>query len=103
VLASIGGLAITGLIGSADPNVAANLTLLAISAVALGGVSLAGGSGGLVAALLGALDIFLLQAALTYFNVSTFLLQIAYGTALTVAVILNSSRLRRLVFGGARA
>ena len=95
LLAGIGGLALTGLIGSADPNVAANLTLLAISAVALGGVSLAGGSGGLAAALLGAVGIFLLQTALTYFNVSTFLLQVAYGCALTLAVALNSARLRR--------
>lgn len=94
-MAAVGGLALTGLIGSADPNVAANLTLLAISAVALGGVSLAGGSGGLAAATLGAIDIFLLQTALTYFNVSTFLLQIAYGGALTLAVALNSRRLRR--------
>lgn len=95
LMAAVGGLALTGLIGSADPNVAANLTLLAISAVALGGVSLAGGSGGLAAATLGAIDIFLLQTALTYFNVSTFLLQIAYGGALTLAVALNSRRLRR--------
>ena len=47
LFAAVGGLSLTGLIGSADPNVAANYTLLAISAVALGGVSLAGGSGGL--------------------------------------------------------
>ncbi|MFO1050292.1 MAG: ABC transporter permease [Geminicoccaceae bacterium] len=93
--AAVGGLSLTGLIGSADPNVAANLTLLAISAVALGGVSLAGGSGGLAAAMLGAVAIFLLQAALTFFNVSTFLLQIAYGLVLTLAVVLNSTRLRR--------
>lgn len=95
LIAAVGGLALTGLIGSADPNVAANFTLLAISAVALGGVSLAGGSGGLAAAALGAAAIFLLQTALTYFNVSTFLLQIAYGGALTLAVALNSRRLRR--------
>lgn len=95
LFAAVGGLSLTGLIGSADPNVAANLTLLAISAVALGGVSLAGGSGGLAAAMLGAVAIFLLQAALTFFNVSTFLLQIAYGLVLTLAVVLNSTRLRR--------
>ena len=95
LFAAIGGLSLTALIGSADPNVASNLTLLAISAVALGGVSLAGGSGGLAAAILGAVAIFLLQAALTFFNVSTFLLQIAYGLVLTLAVILNSTRLRR--------
>lgn len=95
LFAAVGGLSLTGLIGSADPNVAANLTLLAISAVALGGVSLAGGSGGLAAAMLGAIAIFLLQAALTFFNVSTFLLQIAYGLVLTLAVVLNSTRLQR--------
>ena len=55
----------------------------------------AGGNGGLAAAVLGAAAIFLLQAALTFFNVSTFLLQIAYGLVLTLAVVLNSSRLQR--------
>lgn len=95
LFAALGGLSLTGLIGSADANVAANFTLLAISAVALGGVSLAGGSGGLSAAMLGAAAIFLLQTALTFFNVSTFLLQIAYGLVLTLAVVFNSARLRR--------
>jgi ribose transport system permease protein len=95
LFASVGGLCLTGLIGSADPNIANTYTLLAISAVALGGVSLAGGRGGLVAALLGAADIFLLQTALTFFNVSTFVLQIVYGVVLTVAVALNADRLRR--------
>lgn len=103
LMGSIGGLSLTGLIGSADPNVASNMTLLAISAVALGGVSLAGGKGGLLAAALGAIDIFLLQSVLTHFNVSTFLLQMAYGAALTIAVALNSSRLGALLFRGRRA
>jgi ribose transport system permease protein len=102
VFGAVGGLSLTALIGSADPNVAASMTLLAISAVALGGVSLAGGVGGLAAAALGALCIFLLQTALTYFNVSTFLLQMAYGIALTIAVALNSARLRGLVFSRRR-
>ena len=79
----------TALIGSADPNVGASFTLLAISAVALGGVSLGGGRGGILAAVIGASDIFLLQSALTYFNVSTFVLQIAYGIILVVSVSLN--------------
>ena len=100
---AVGGLSLTALIGSADPNVATSMTLLAISAVALGGVSLAGGIGGLVAAALGAIDIFLLQTALTYFNVSTFLLQMAYGAALTIAVSLNSTRLRQLIADWRRA
>jgi ribose transport system permease protein len=89
VFAGIAGLMLTALIGSADPNVGASFTLLAISAVALGGVSLSGGRGGMMAAVIGASDIFLLQSALTYFNVSTFVLQIAYGLILVASISLN--------------
>ncbi|HLX98031.1 MAG TPA: ABC transporter permease [Roseiarcus sp.] len=89
VFAGTAGLMLTALIGSADPNVGASFTLLAISAVALGGVSLGGGRGGLLAAVIGASDIFLLQSALTYFNVSTFVLQIAYGLILVASISLN--------------
>jgi len=84
--AGIAGMSLTALIGSADPNVGAAYTLLAISAAALGGVSLAGGRGGLIGATIGATDIFLLQSALTFFNVSTFVLQVAYGAILVFAV-----------------
>ncbi len=90
LFAGLGGLLLTALIGSADPTIGPTFTLIAISAVALGGVSLAGGRGGFLAALIGAVDIFLLQSALTYFNVSTFALQIAYGLILVGAVCLNA-------------
>jgi ribose transport system permease protein len=92
----VAALTLTALIGSADPTIGPNFTLLSISAVALGGVSLAGGRGGLLAATVGALDIFLLQSALTYFNVSTFVLQIAYGLILVASVCLNALPGRRL-------
>jgi len=90
VFDGLAGLALTALIGSADPTVGANYTLVTISAATLGGVSLAGGCGGLLAALLGAADIFLLQSALTFFNLSPFVLQIAYGVILVAAVSLNA-------------
>jgi ribose transport system permease protein len=86
----IAGLMLTALIGSADPNIGQNYTLIAIAAVALGGVSLAGGRGGLIGAAIGAIDIFLLQSVLTSFNVSTYVLQIAYGAILVVAVVLTA-------------
>jgi ribose transport system permease protein len=89
MFAGVAGLLLTALIGSADPNVGGSFTLLSISAVALGGVSLAGGRGGVLAAIVGASDIFLLQSALTYFNVSTFVLQIAYGLILVASISLN--------------
>ncbi|MER8863806.1 ABC transporter permease [Mesorhizobium sp. M0751] len=90
ILAACAGLMLTALIGSADPNIGPTYTLIAIAAVALGGVSLAGGRGGLAGAAIGAIDIFLLQSVLTAFNVSTYVLQIAYGAILVVAVIMTA-------------
>lgn len=89
-------LMLTTLIGSADPNVGPTYTLIAISTVALGGVSLTGRRGGLLGAAIGALDIFLLQNTLTFFNVSTFVLQIAYSSILIAAVVLTTLQTRLL-------
>lgn len=94
--AGVAALMMTALIGSADPSIGPTYTLIAISAVALGGVSLAGGRGGLLGAAIGATDIFLLQSALTYFNLSTFLLQIAYGAVLVLAIVLTALHERLL-------
>lgn len=106
VLAGLfGGLAslsLTALIGSGDPNIGPGYTMIAIAAVALGGVSLAGGVGGLAAAMLGAADIFLLQNLLSYFNVSSFILQLTYGAVLVLAVCLNSAKLKAF-FGQQRS
>jgi ribose transport system permease protein len=90
IFAGVASLMLTALIGSADPNIGQTYTLIAVAAVALGGVSLAGGRGGLIAAAIGAIDIFLLQSVLTSFNVSTYVLQIAYGAILVAAVILTA-------------
>lgn len=95
LIAGVAALALTALIGSGDPNIGPGYTLIAIAAAALGGVSLAGGVGGLAAAFIGAADIFLLQNMLTSFNVSTFVLQAAYGTVLVLAVCLNSEKLKQ--------
>lgn len=90
LLAGLAAISLTALLGSADAQVGPNYTLLAIAAAALGGVSLAGGKGGLAGAALGAVDIFLIQNLITYLNVSPFFLQITYGLVLVVAVSLNS-------------
>ena len=90
LFAGVAGLSLTALIGSADSTVGPNFTLVTISSVALGGVSLAGGQGGFVAAFLGAADIFLLQSAMTFFNLSPFMLQLAYGVILVLSISLNA-------------
>ncbi len=101
MLSGIAGLMLTSLIGSADPNIGPTFTLTAIAAVALGGVSLAGGRGSITGATTGALVIFLLQSVLTTFNVSTHLLQLANGAILVTAVVLTALQ-DRLQRGGAR-
>ncbi len=90
VITSIAAMSLTALIGSGDPKVGPGYTMTAIAAAALGGVGLGGGVGGVVGAALGAVDIFLLQSILTFFNVSTFALQVAYGVILVLALSLNA-------------
>jgi ribose transport system permease protein len=100
LFAAFAAISLTGLLGSADAQVGPNYTLLAIAAVALGGVSLAGGKGTMLGSAIGAIDIFLLQNLITHFNVSSFVLQIVYGSILVIAVSLNSDVLtRRLRLG----
>lgn len=98
LFAGLAALSLTALIGSGDPAIGPNYTLIAIAAAALGGVSLAGGIGGFAAAVIGAADIFLLQNVLVYFSVSTFALQLAYGIILVLAVSLNSEVLKQYLF-----
>jgi ribose transport system permease protein len=91
LFAGFGGLALTGLVNSADASNATEYTLVAMAAIVLGGTSLAGGRGGLVGPLLGAFTIYLLQNLLATFAVDPAYLQIAYGGILIVAVVLGGA------------
>jgi ribose transport system permease protein len=94
-VAAFAALAVTALIGSGDPNIGPSITVKAIAAVALGGVSLAGGRGGFIGAAAGALVIFNLELAMTATNLSTFVLQMIFGVVLVFAVIFNAIIARR--------
>jgi ribose transport system permease protein len=89
LFAGIGGFALTAVTMSADSSQAQTYTLVAIAAVALGGTSLTGGRGGLVGPALGAVAIFLMQDLLVTLQVSTDWLQVLYGGALVIAVVLG--------------
>jgi ribose transport system permease protein len=97
LLAAVAGIVLTAVLGSADPTVGPPYTLTSIAGMALGGVSLAGGRGGLLGAAAGGAVLFLVQNLLTLAQVSIFHLQIAYGVILIVALVLNSlgDRFRR--------
>jgi ribose transport system permease protein len=90
MFAAIGGLALTGLIRSADPTLGLQYTLIAIAAVSLGGTPLGGGRGGPVGAILGAACIYLIQNLLSGLGVSALWLQVVYGCALIGAVIVGA-------------
>jgi ribose transport system permease protein len=89
-IAAIGGIALAGLVQSADAQVFTNYILVALAAVALGGTNLAGGRGGLVGSLFGAASIFLLENLLTELHASAYFIQFAYGGVLFVAVLLGA-------------
>ncbi|HEY1777976.1 MAG TPA: ABC transporter permease [Solirubrobacteraceae bacterium] len=95
LVAAIGGIALTGLIQSADASVFNDYILVALAAVALGGTNLAGGRGGLFASMTGAVCIFLLENLLTSLHASAYAIQFAYGAVLLVAVLFGSRLFNR--------
>lgn len=90
LIAGAGGIALTGLVQSADAQVFSNYVLVALAAVALGGTNMLGGRGGLVLSVVGAASIFLLDNLLTNLHASAYFIQVAYGGVLFIAVLLGS-------------
>jgi ribose transport system permease protein len=82
----------TALIASGDPTQGTTLSLTAVTAVVLGGVSLAGGRGNVLGALLGAINLFLIGYVLATFNfgsVQSFVTQMCYGLILIASLLLT--------------
>ncbi len=98
-MAGVGGIMLTAVLDGADATVGPQYTLIAIAGAAVGGVSLAGGRGGLAGAAAGGASLFLIQNVLSFVQVSSFALQIAYGLILILAIVFNGGwdflRLRR--------
>jgi ribose transport system permease protein len=91
VLACLAGLMLTGLIQSGDGTVGSPYTISALTAVALGGVSLAGGRGGLLGGALGGGVLFLIQELLTDAHVSVYAVSVVDGIILILALALNGT------------
>ena len=82
----------TALINSGDPMQGTTLTLTSVTALVLGGVSLAGGRGGVTGALLGALNLFLIGYVLATFDfgaIQGFVTQMFYGLILVLSLLLT--------------
>ncbi|MHB1537764.1 MAG: ABC transporter permease [Solirubrobacteraceae bacterium] len=89
LFAGIGGIALSALVQSANAASSTEYTLEAIAAVTLGGISLAGGRGRLLGAVLGAFAIYLLQNVLSSLQIDPAYLQVVYGGMLIIAVAIS--------------
>jgi ribose transport system permease protein len=90
LLCALAGLLLASLLQSADAAVGPPFTISSITAIALGGVSLAGGRGGLLGAALGGASFFLIQHLLTAAGISAFQLGIANGAIMIAALALSA-------------
>ncbi|HEU4703688.1 MAG TPA: ABC transporter permease [Conexibacter sp.] len=84
----------TSQLGAASTNAGTGLELSVVTAVVLGGASLAGGRGTIVGTVFGLLVIAVLNNGLTLLNVNSFWQDVARGTLLILAVSFDQLRLR---------
>ena len=92
VYVGLAAICYTALISSGDPTQGTTMTLTAVTALVLGGVSLAGGRGGVTGALLGAVNLFLIGYVLATFNFGAqqaFVTQLFYGLILVCSLLLT--------------
>lgn len=94
-LAGLAGIFHVAYLESADPNAGIGLELSAIAAVVIGGTSLMGGRGSVVASFLGVLIIVVLQAGLAQVGASEPAKRIITGLVIIAAVVFDAARHRQ--------
>lgn len=98
-LAGLAGVFHVAYLQSVDPNAGIGLELSAIAAVVIGGTSLMGGRGSVVASFLGVLIIAVLQAGLAQVGATEPTKRVVTGLVIIVAVIADAVRHRRQAGG----
>lgn len=90
--AGLASICFTALISSGDPSQGTTYTLIAVTALVLGGASLAGGRGGVFGSALGALNLYMITYVLSTYNfgaVQSFVTNLAYGAILVISLLLT--------------
>jgi ribose transport system permease protein len=94
-VSALASLLLVARLDSAQPIAGMSYELDAIAAVVIGGSSLLGGSGSVVGTLIGALIMSVLRNGLNLLGVSSYLQQVAIGTVIVVAVVVDMALRRR--------
>lgn len=89
LFAALGGLSLTASTGIGIP-VAGTYTLLSVAAIVLGGVSLAGGRGGIFGPIVAVLILSLIRTDMTFLRVNTNLATVAQGAILVGVVMFGT-------------
>lgn len=92
LFAGLAAIAFTALISSGDPSQGTTYTLIAVTALVLGGASLAGGRAGVFGSALGAINLYLITFVLATFNfgmVQSFVTDLAYGGILVGSLLVT--------------
>lgn len=92
-LTGLGAILFTARLGSSDPNAGVGLELSAIAAVVIGGTSLMGGRGSVVASFFGVLIISTLETGLAQVGATEPVKRLVTGLVIIVAVAIDASRL----------
>jgi ribose transport system permease protein len=95
LLSAMTSLILVARLNSAQPIAGISYELDAIAAVVIGGASLLGGSGSVLGTLIGALIMAVLRNGLNLLGVSSYVQQIAIGTVIVVAVLVDMTLHRR--------
>ncbi|MCB8876935.1 ABC transporter permease [Acidisoma silvae] len=89
ILASIGGLVVTGYVGAINANQGNGMIFTVFAAAVIGGISLEGGSGTMFGALTGVLLLGVVQNLLTLTQVPSFWIQAIYGGIILLSLMLS--------------
>lgn len=95
LMAGFAGVILASRMTSGQPNTSVGFSLDVISACVLGGVSLSGGIGSMLGAVVGVLIMGTVQNAMNLMSIPTFYQYIARGAILLLAVLLDQLKQRR--------